>query len=67
MVVIQARYKGAIFSQETTAYLLDLSDRTPLFYLVTPPVGYNATSLKANGVKVYFVNHKLLRGEEKRM
>ncbi len=37
MVVIQARYKGAIFSHETAAYLLDLTDRTPLFYSVTVP------------------------------
>lgn len=59
MVSIQARYKGALFSHETAAYLLDLTDRTPLFYSVTVPAGYNATSMKANGVKVYFVNRKL--------
>lgn len=61
MVAIQARYKGAIFSHETAAYLLDLTDRTPLFYSVTVPAGYNATSLKANGAKVYFVNRELYR------
>jgi len=59
MVGIQVRYKGAIFSHETAAYLLDLTDRTPLFYSVTVPSGYNATSLKASGVKVYFVNRGL--------
>jgi len=59
MVVIQARYKGALFSHETAAYLLDLTDRTPLFYSVTVPAGYNATSLKASGAKVYFVNRGL--------
>ena len=61
MAAIQARYKGAIFSHETAAYLFDLTDRTPLFYSVTVPAGYNATSLKANGVKVYFVNRDLYR------
>ncbi len=61
MFVIQARYKAAIFSHETAAYLLDLADRTPLFYSVTVPSGYNATSLKAMGVKVYFVNRRLYR------
>ena len=61
MVVIQARYKGALFSHETAAYLLDLTDRTPLFYSVTVPAGYNATSLKASGVKVYFVDRDLCR------
>jgi len=59
MANLQARYKGAIFSHETALYLLDLTDRTPLFYSVTVPSGYNATSVKANGVKVYFVNHRL--------
>jgi predicted transcriptional regulator of viral defense system len=61
MVVIQERYKGALFSHETAAYLLDLTDRTPLYYSVTVPSGYNATSLKTMGVKVYFVNRKLYR------
>ncbi len=59
MVGIQVRYKGAIFSHTTAAYLLDLTDRTPLSYSVTVPAGYNATSLKASGVKVYFVNRSL--------
>jgi len=59
MFVIQARYKVVIFSHETALYLLELSDRTPLFYSVTVPAGYNATSLKANGAKVYFVNRGL--------
>jgi predicted transcriptional regulator of viral defense system len=58
MVGIQARYKVAIFSHETAAYLFDLTDRTPLFYSVTVPTGYNATSLKASGAKVYFVNRR---------
>jgi predicted transcriptional regulator of viral defense system len=59
MVSIQIRYKGTIFSHKTAAYLLDLTDRTPLFYSVTVPAGYNATSLKASGVKVYFVKREL--------
>ena len=59
MVGIQARYKRAIFSHETAAYLLGLTDRTPLFYSVTVPAGYNATSLKAGGARVYFVNRGL--------
>ncbi len=61
MVVIQARYRGMLFSHETAAFLLDLTDRTPLLYSVTVPSGYNATSLKTMGVKVYFVNRKLYR------
>jgi predicted transcriptional regulator of viral defense system len=59
MVIIQARYKRAIFSHETALYLLELTDRTPLFYSVTVPSMYNATLLKASGVKVYFVKRGL--------
>lgn len=59
MFGLQARYKVAIFSHESALYLLDLTDRTPLFYSVTVPAGYNATSLKGSGAKVYFVNRKL--------
>lgn len=59
MAGLQARYKTAIFSHETASYLLDLSDRTPLFYSVTVPTGYNAISLKANGAKVFFVKREL--------
>ncbi|MFZ0534445.1 MAG: type IV toxin-antitoxin system AbiEi family antitoxin domain-containing protein [Anaerolineales bacterium] len=59
MVSIQARYKGAIFSHETSLYLLELTDRSPLFYSLTVPAGYNATTLKVSGAKVYFVNRGL--------
>jgi len=61
MASLQARYKVAVLSHETAAFLLDLTDRTPLFYSVTVPAGYNATSLKARGAKVYFVNRGLYR------
>jgi predicted transcriptional regulator of viral defense system len=59
MVSLQARYKGAIFSHETALYLQELTDRSPLFYSVTVPAGYNATLLKGSGAKVYFVNRGL--------
>jgi predicted transcriptional regulator of viral defense system len=59
MVSIQSRYKGAIFSHETALYLLEMTDRAPLFFSVTVPAKYNATSLKASGAKVYFVNRGL--------
>ena len=59
MAILQARYKVAFFSHETALYLHDLTDRTPLFYSVTVPTGYNATSLKANGAKVFFVRRDL--------
>jgi len=61
MVSLQARYKNAIFSHETALYLLGLTDRTPLFYSVTVPTGYNATRLKEGGTKVYFIKRDLYR------
>lgn len=54
MLGLQSRYKTAIFSHETALYLWDLTDRTPLFYSVTVPSGYNAGSLKSSGAKVYY-------------
>ncbi len=59
MAEIQARYRSAIFSHETALYLLELTDRTPLFYSVTVPAGYNASQIKAGGAKVYFVKREL--------
>ncbi len=59
MVGLQARYKSAVFSHETALYLWELTDRSPLFYSVTIPSGYNATSLKAGGAKVYYIKPDL--------
>jgi predicted transcriptional regulator of viral defense system len=59
MAGLQSRYKRAFFSHETALYLWELTDRTPLFYSVTVPTGYNATPLKASGAKVYFVKQDL--------
>jgi predicted transcriptional regulator of viral defense system len=59
MAGLQVRFKGAIFSHETSLYLHGLTDRTPLFYSVTVPAGYNATSLKQARAKVYFVKPDL--------
>lgn len=59
MVLFQARYKKAIFSHETALYLHGLTDRTPLYYSVTVPSGYNQTSLEVSGAKVFFINNDL--------
>jgi predicted transcriptional regulator of viral defense system len=59
MASIQVRFKITIYSHETALYLLGLSDRTPLYYSVTVPSTYNATSLKSNGIKVYFIKREL--------
>jgi predicted transcriptional regulator of viral defense system len=59
MVSLQSRYRNAVFSHETALYLWELTDRSPLFYSVTVSSGYNATSLKAGGSKVYFIKTDL--------
>lgn len=59
MYRIQARNQRAIFSHETALYLHDLTDRDPIEWSVTVPYGYNATHLRAEGVKVYTVKKAL--------
>lgn len=59
MWAFQSRFKRAIYSHETALYLHGLNDRSPLFYSVTVPSGYNATTLKAEGHKVFYVQRVL--------
>jgi len=59
MALMQMRYKRAIFSHETALYLHGLTDRTPLYYSVTVPSGYNPTSLTRAGAKTYFIDRQL--------
>ena len=59
MASLQAKCRAAIFSHETALYLWELTDRSPLFFSVTVPSGYNATTLKSQGNKVYFVHRDL--------
>jgi hypothetical protein len=56
MAALQAKYQQAVFSHETAAFLLDLSDRTPLYYTVTVQSGYNATALKKGGTRVFYTS-----------
>jgi predicted transcriptional regulator of viral defense system len=51
----QARYKSSIYSHETALYLHDLTDRTPLFYSVSVPVGYHSSALNESGNKIFYV------------
>ena len=59
MAALQARFQRAVFSHETALYLWNLTDRSPLFFSVTVPAGYNPSSLKEQGVKVYFIKREL--------
>ena len=55
----QARYKSSIYSHETALYLHDLTDRSPLLYSISVPVGYHSMSLKISGHKIFYVNRDL--------
>lgn len=62
LYMLQARSPQLIFSHETALYLHDLTDRDPITYSVTVPVGYHNQLLTDNGLQVYTVKkewHKL--------
>lgn len=60
MFGFQAIYKSSIYSHETALYLHDLTDRTPLAYSVTVPVGYHSVSLIKSKHKIFYLNRALL-------
>ena len=55
----QARFKSSIYSHETALYLHDLTDRTPLSYSISVPVGYHSITLREGGHKIFYVNRSL--------
>jgi len=59
MFNLQMRFKRGIFSHETALFLLDLTDRTPVKYSLTFPLGYNTTALNSENVKYYRVKASL--------
>jgi len=52
---VQLKSKNCIYSHTTALYFYDLSDRTPLFYELTVPNGYNGILLKNNNIKLHYV------------
>lgn len=59
MFSFQSTYKSSIYSHETALYLHDLTDRSPLTYSVSVPVGYHSISLNKSGHKIFYVNRRL--------
>ncbi|WP_223643519.1 type IV toxin-antitoxin system AbiEi family antitoxin domain-containing protein [Planococcus sp. 4-30] len=55
LYMLQARSPQLIFSHETALYLHDLTDRDPITYSVTVPVGYHNRLLTDGGLQVYSV------------
>ena len=56
---IQATCRSAVYSHETALYLHDLTDRSPLRYSLTVPVGYHSASLIQGGYKIFYVNRSV--------
>lgn len=55
LYMLQARSPQLIYSHETALYLHDLTDRDPIAYSVTVPVGYHNQLLTDSGLHVYTV------------
>ena len=56
---VQATSRSAVYSHETALYLHDLTDRSPLRYSLTVPVGYHSASLIQEGYKIFYVNRSV--------
>ena len=51
MFNLQTRFRRGIFSHETALFIHDLTDRTPIRFSMTFPLGYNTTSLQKENVR----------------
>ena len=59
MYCLQHRKTAIVFSHDTALFLHDLSDRDPLTYSVTVPVGYNTKNIKNEGIIVFSIKKEL--------
>ena len=55
----QLKSKNCIFSHSTALYFYDLSDRTPLYFDMTVPVGYNGSLNKNKNVILHYVKKNI--------
>lgn len=56
----QLKSKNCIFSHSTALYFYDLSDRTPLYFDMTVPVGYSGSLSKDKNVTLHYVKKEFL-------
>ncbi len=61
MFNLQMRFKRGIFSHETALFLMNLTDRTPIKFIMTFPLKYNTSALNSENVKYYRVKDELYR------
>ena len=57
----QLKSKNAIFSHATALYFYDLSDRTPLYFDITVPNGYNGSLSKDKNVVLHYVKKENIK------
>lgn len=56
----QLKSKNCVFSHATALYLYDLSDRTPLYFDMTVPAGYNGSLRQDKNVVLHYVKREIL-------
>ena len=56
----QLKSNNCVFSHTTALYLYDLSDRTPLYFDMTVPVGYNGSLRQDKNVVLHYVKREFL-------
>lgn len=56
----QLKSKNCIFSHSTALYFYDLSDRTPLYFDMTVPVGYSGGLSKNKNIVLHYVKKDFL-------
>ena len=59
-VVLQSKSKNAIFSNMTALYLYGFSNRIPIKYDITVPVGYNGILQKSDNVNLFYCPKNIL-------
>lgn len=59
LFILQYRFSKGIFSHETALYLHSMTDRTPHFFTMTFPHGYNTGNAKKQNITVKTVLPKL--------
>ncbi|MCC8029119.1 MAG: abortive phage infection protein [Lachnospiraceae bacterium] len=59
LYLLHLRYGQLVFSHETALFFHDLTDREPFPYSATVKRGYNASSLKEEGISAYTVKKEL--------
>lgn len=55
MALLQKRFPKAVFSHDSALYFHDLTDREPMPISVTVDSNYNASPLRDQGVRIYYV------------